>query len=138
MDEGASDVRVPLLVGLSGAASALVSLPLAAAAGEPYLSFSDVNAWMVVFAAGLFTILFAGPFVIEVRLRDRVPDRDNRWEQALLIWGAVCAGVLLAGLLIGGTGGFSGDSLAGSAGLLIGIAAGLVEATLVVWLLSGG
>jgi len=137
MNEGASDPRIPLLTGFAGAAIAFVSLPLAAASGEPYLSLSDVNPWVIVFLVGVFTLLFAGPFAIERRLAPSVPDRDARWERALLIWGGVCAGVLVLALLVGSTSGFSGDSLAGTASLLVAIAAGLVEATLVVWLLSG-
>jgi hypothetical protein len=54
-----------------------------------------------------------------------------------LIWGGVCAVLLAGGLLVAGATGFEGDSLIGSAGLLVAIAAGLVESTLVVWLLSG-
>jgi hypothetical protein len=131
------DPRIPVLVALAGVAIAFVSLLLAAAAGEPYVSLSDINIWMVVFLGGVFTLLFAGPFAIEVRLRDRVADRDARWERALLIWGGVCGGLLVLGLVIAGASGFSGDSLTGSAALLVAIAAGLVEATLVVWLLSG-
>ena len=114
----------------------MVSLPLAAAAGAPYLSLSEVNVWMAIFLVGVFVALFAGPFAIERRLRDRLPDADARWERALLAWGAVCAGVLGAGLLLGASAGFSGDSLAGSSGALLAIAAGLVEATLLVWMVS--
>jgi hypothetical protein len=134
--EADSDARIPVLIGVAGAAIALVSLPLAAAAGEPYFSLSDVNVWMVAFLGGVFTLLFAGPFAIEVRLRERVADRDARWERALLIWGGVCGGLLAGGLLVAGATGFSGDSLVGSAGVLVAIAAGLVESTLVVWALS--
>jgi hypothetical protein len=137
MNEGDSDARIPVLIGVAGAAIALVSPPLAAAAGEPYFSLSDVNVWMVAFLGGVFTVLFAGPFAIEARLRERVADRDARWERALLIWGGVCAVLLAGGLLVAGATGFEGDSLIGSAGLLVAIAAGLVESTLVVWLLSG-
>jgi hypothetical protein len=131
------DPRIPVLVAVAGAAIALISLLLAAAAGEPYVSLSDINIWMVVFLGGVFTVLFAGPFAIESRVGDRVADSDARWERALLIWGGVCAGVLVLALVVGGASGFSSDSLTGGAGLLVAIAAGLVEATLVVWLLSG-
>ena len=49
-----------------------------------------------------------------------------------MIWGGVCAGVLVLALAVGSASGFSSDSLTGSASLLVAIAAGLVEATLVV------
>jgi hypothetical protein len=137
MPEPESDARIPALVGVAGAAIALVSLPLAAAMGEPYLRLSDVNVWMVVFLGGIFTLLFAGPFAIERRLSERVPDRDARWERALLVWGGVCAGVLVFGLALAWASGFDGDSLTAAAGVMLAIAAGLVEATLIVWLLSG-
>ena len=137
MERADRDPRIPVLVAFAAAAIAFVSLLLAAAAGEPYVSLSDINIWMVVFLGGVFTVLFAGPFAIESRVGDRFADSDTRWERALLIWGGVCAGVLVLALAIGSTSGFSSDSLAGSAALLVAIAAGLVEATLVVWLLSG-
>ena len=137
MEPAKRDARIPLLVAFAGAAAAVVSLLLAAAAGEPYVSISDMNFWMVVFLGGVFTLLFAGPFAIESRLGEHLADRDARWERALLIWGGVCAGVLVLALVLGSAAGFSADSLAGGASLMVAIAAGLVEATLVVWLLSG-
>ena len=116
MNEPDSDPRIPLLVGVAGAAIALVSLPLAAAAGAPYLSLADVNPFVVAFLVGVFTLLFAGPFVIERRLAGRVPDRDARWERALLIWGGICAVVLVLALVVGAAADFSGGSLAGPPG----------------------
>jgi hypothetical protein len=131
------ELRVPALGVSAGLATALGSLALAAAAGAPYLSADRVNGWIVVFAAGLLAALIATPFLIERLQRARIADGDKRWERALLYWGAISIGVLVIGLLLGAGGDFAGDSLAGSAGLLISIEAALVTGTMVVWLLSG-
>lgn len=126
--------RVAGLLAAVGAGAAVIGLALAGATGEPYLSADGVNGWLVVFAAGLLAALVTLPFGIEWRLRDRFPDRDRRWEVALLIWGAIA----LAALVIGFAAGFDTGTLAGAAGLIAVIEAGLVVATIVVWLLAGG
>lgn len=126
--------RLAGLLAVGGTATAVVSLLLAAAAGEPYLSGDGVNGWLVVFAAGLLAALIAFPFGLELRLRDRYPEHDKRWEVSLLIWGAAAAVVLGMALLAG----FDTGTLAGAAGLIAAIEAGGVIATIVVWLLSGG
>jgi hypothetical protein len=131
------ELRIPALGAGAGLATALVSLALAAAAGAPYLSADRVNGWIVVFAAGLLAALIATPFLIEHLQRSRIADGDQRWERALLYWGGISIGVLVIGLLLGSGGDFAGDSLAGSAGLLISIEAALVTGTMIVWLLSG-
>jgi hypothetical protein len=112
----------------------LVSLLLAGAVGEPYLEADGVNGWLVVFAAGLLAALVAFPFGIESRLRGRYPDRDRRWEVSLLVWG----GLAIALLAIAVIAGFETGTLAGAAGLITAIEAGLVVATIGVWLVSGG
>ena len=130
--------RAPLLGVVAGCGLSFAGLVLAEAAGEPYLTTDSVNAWIVVFAAGLLGALFAAPFAIERRMRPRIADGDRRWERALLAWGAVAIVVLLAGFLLGVSADWaSGSSLAGAAGLLITIEAALVLGTMVVWLLSG-
>lgn len=130
--------RLPLLGLLAGAGLAVCGLLLAGVAGEPYLTSDSVNAWIVVFAAGVLGALFAAPFAIERRMRPRIADSDKRWERALLAWGAIAIVVLLAGFLLGVSADWaSGGSLAGAAGLLITIEAVLVLGTMVVWLLSG-
>jgi hypothetical protein len=130
------ELRIPALGVSVGLATALVALALAAAAGEPYLSADRVNGWIVVFAAGLLAALIATPFLIERLQRARTADGDARWERALLYWGAISIGVLVIGVLVGSGGDFAGDSLAGSAGLLVAIEAALVTGTIVIWLLS--
>ena len=126
--------RVAGMLAVGGGATALVSLILAGAAGEPYLEADGVNGWIVVFAAGLLAALIAFPFGVELRLRERYADRDRRWEVSLLIWGGLAAIVMLIAILAG----FDTGTLAGAAGLIAAIEAGLVIATIGVWLLSGG
>lgn len=126
--------RAAALLAIGGAATALVSLILAGAAGEPYLEADGVNGWLVVFAAGLLAALIAFPFGVELRLRERYADRDRRWEVSLLVWGGLSAVILVVAILAG----FDTETLAGAAGLIAAIEAGLVIATIAVWLVSGG
>ena len=113
---------------------AVVSLLLAEATGAPYLAADGVNGWIVVFAAGMLATLIAFPFGLEVGLRERVLDRDRRWEVALVSWGGVAIAILAIALVAG----FDTVSLAGAAGLIAAIEAALVVGTIAVWLLSGG
>lgn len=126
----------PALFIAAGLATALVSLALAGAAGPPYLSLSELNPWLVVFAIGLFAALFATPFAIHARVGGLL-EADARWERALLLWGAVALLALGLGLLAGLPSGFGSDSLAGSAGLVVVVEAVLVLGTLAAWLLAG-
>jgi hypothetical protein len=124
----------PFLV--AGSALAVVSIPLAGAAGPPYLSLESLSPWLVVFAIGLFAALFSVPFAIHRRLGGRL-EADARWERALLLWGAVALVALALGLALGLAGSFAGESLAGSLGLVILAEAAMVIATLLAWLVSG-
>jgi len=126
--------RIAGVLAVGGGATALLSLGLAGAAGEPYLEAEGVNGWLVVFAAGLLAALISMPFGIELRLRDRYRDRDRRWEISLLAWGGLAALLLVASFAAG----FDTGTLAGAAGLITAIEAGLVIATIGVWLLAGG
>jgi hypothetical protein len=121
----------------AGAAVAIVSIPLAAAAGPPYLSFSSLSPWLVTYAIGLFAGLFATPFFIHSRLGGEL-EADARWERALMWWGAVALAVLGASVILGLPSGFDTDSLGGALGVVGICEAVLVLATLVFWLLSGG
>jgi hypothetical protein len=136
VNEAATKGRRPALFAVAGLGVAAISLPLAAAAGEPYLSLSELNPWLVVYAIGLFTWLFAMPFAIHGRIGGML-EADARWERALLWWGALAVAVLAVGLVAGLPSGFASDSLAGSTGLVTVVEAGLVLGTLVVWLISG-
>lgn len=128
---------MPALVCLAGLWVALAGLVLAAVAGPPYLSGEGVNAWIVGFAAGMFAALLAVPFVVERLLQAGVPDRDRRWDRVVPIWAAVALAVLALGLLCGAAGGFAGDSLVGSTGLLAAVEAGIVVVAVIFVLLSG-
>ncbi|HSF01430.1 MAG TPA: hypothetical protein VLA62_00375 [Solirubrobacterales bacterium] len=113
------------------------ALILAEVSGPPYLSTDGVNGWIVVFAAGLFAVLLAAPFALEGRLRASDAESDAGWERVVPLWGAIALAALAAGVLAGVSGGFAGDSLAGSAGLVATIEAGLVVIALAFVLLSG-
>jgi len=128
---------VPGLALFAGGMVAAGALILAAVSGPPYLSTDGVNGWIVLFAAGLFAGLLATPFAIERRLRASQPESDARWDRVVPLWGAVALALLVAGILTGASGGFAGDSLAGSAGLLATIEAGIVVVALLFVLLSG-
>jgi hypothetical protein len=132
-----SPLRAPLLALLAATLLAVAALVLAAASGPPYLGSGGVNGWIVVFAGALFAALLVVPFAIERRLRASHPKDDARWDRAVPLWGAVALAVLVAGALVGAGGGFAGDSLAGSAGLVMTIEAGLVVVALGAVLLSG-
>jgi hypothetical protein len=121
---------------VAGLALAAIAIPLAAASGGPYLSLSELNPWLVIFAIGLFAALFATPFAIHSRVGGLLED-DARWERAVLLWGAVAAAALGVGLLCGLPSGFASDSLVGSIGLVIVVEAVLVLGTLLAWLLAG-
>jgi hypothetical protein len=127
--------RRPLLFIAIGGAVAVVSIPLAAAAGPPYLSLESLSPWIVTLAIGLFAALFATPFAIHGRLSGEL-ERDARWERALLLWGGVAAALLAFGLVCGLPSGFDSGSLAGAVGIVFVAEAVLVLATLVVWMLS--
>jgi hypothetical protein len=87
--------------------------------------------------AALFAFLLATPFTIERLLRDTHPDADARWDRAVPAWGVVALFVIAVGLLLGIAGDFAGDSLAGSAGLLMIGAGGLVLVAVLFMLLAG-
>jgi hypothetical protein len=136
--EGARDeIRISALIVLAGSGAALLSALLAAVSGGPYLTASDVNGWIVVFAAALFGALFGAPFLIERLMRTRIEDSERRWERSLLAWGGVALAALFVFVGVGVVGEFSGHSLAGSLGIVGGIEALLVLGTMLVWILSG-
>jgi len=132
--DGERSGRFAALLALSGTAVAVVSALLAGAAGGPYLEDDGVNPWLVVFAASLMCALVAFPFGLEVRLRERFPDRDKRWETSLIIWGLVAAVLLAVGLIAG----FKTATLGGAIGVIVVIESALVAGTVLVWLVAGG
>jgi len=132
-----STARPAALICGIGLLIAALSLLLAAIAGPPYLGLEGINGWMIVFVAALFAALIAIPFALEARLRGSHPDSDARWDRAIPIWGGIALMVTVLGGLIGASGGFGGDSLAGSAGLLAAGAGGLVLIAVATAMLSG-
>ena len=126
--------RFAALLAFGGTAVAVVSAAIAGTAGGPYLEADGVNPWLVVFAAGLMAALLAFPFALEVRLRERHPDREKRWEASLVIWGGVAGVLLAAGLLAG----VETSTLGGALGLIVVIEAALVAGTVLAWLIAGG
>jgi hypothetical protein len=117
--------------------AAAAALVLAGVSGPPYLSIDGVNGGIGGFAAGLFAALLAIPFAIQGRPRAGDAESDAGWERVVPLWGAIALAVLVGGVLAGVSGGFAGDSLAGSAGLVATIEAGLVVVALGAVLLSG-
>src|SRR5882724_3868555 len=126
MQPDATAERAGAVVCLIGLPVVALSLVLAAIAGPPYLGLSGINGWMIVFAAALLAALIAIPFVLEARLRGSHADSDARWDRAIPAWGGIALVVTVVGALIGASGDFAGDSLAGSAGLIAAGAGGLV------------
>lgn len=126
--------RIAGWLAVGGFTVAALSIPLASAAGEPWLSAEGVNPWVVVFAGGLLAGLVAVPFGIEGALRTRIADRDRRWELSLLVWGTL-AGAILVGCLIAGIG---TATLGATLALIAAVEAAIATATIVAWLLAGG
>ena len=133
-DKPTNERRATLFV-VGGAATAIVSIPLAAAAGAPYLSLGSLSPWIVTYAIGLFAALFATPFLIHARLGGEL-EADARWERAMLWWGLVAAAVLGASVICGLPSGFDPDTLGGAIGIVGIVDAGLILVTLVVWMLN--
>ena len=132
-----TNARIPALCLVIGVAVTVVTVPLAAVDGPPYLSLDALSPWIVAFAIGLFAAAFAAPFVIHASLGGAL-EADARGERALLWWGAASLVALVVGVLLGAPSGFGSDSLAGSLGLVIVAEAVLVLGTLIAWLISGG
>jgi hypothetical protein len=128
--------QAPRLVIIAGIAVAFAGLLLAAVADAPYLSADGINAGVLIFGVGLFAALFATPFALERRLRDREDDRDRRWERALVQWGLIAAAVLAGGVLMALGFGLHGSTLGGSLAIVVLLVGALIAGTLVAWMLS--
>ncbi len=127
--------RRAVLFVVAGAATAIVSIPLAAAGGPPYLSLDSLSPWLVTYAIGLFAALFATPFLIHARLGGDL-EADARWERAMLWWGAIAVAVLGASVICGLPSGFDSDTLGGAIAIVGIVDSGLILATLVAWMLN--
>ena len=71
-------------------------------ASGPYLSTSEgIEAWLLVYALGVFGLLLFAPFALHRRIASSEKDRDRRWELAIVAWGGVAlAAALLFGLIL--------------------------------------
>lgn len=125
--------RLAAIACVTGSGASGISLILAAVAGGPYLAAEGISPWIVTFAVGLMAALFSIPFALEPRLRERWPDRDKRWEMAMVFWAAISVPVLLLSIATG----LDTGSLLGAAGLIALIESGLVVGTIAFSVLSG-
>jgi hypothetical protein len=127
----------PALALVASLAVAIVSIVLAGISGGPYLDLSSLNLWVAVFAVAAFGALLLIPFATERRLKAAHPEQGEFSERSLLIWGGAAAITLFIGAVLIAAYGFSpASSLADAIGLLLVIDAGMVVATLIVWILS--
>ncbi len=97
-----------------GAVVAAIGLLAAAAEGHPYLSLDEVNLGIVLFAVGLFTALFAAPFVLQLTIFASIRGSDRRWERSVLGWAGVAALASLGFGLVGLADSFDRDLLLGA------------------------
>jgi hypothetical protein len=125
------------LLGVLGLAVATIAAGLAAVTGGPYLTADAVNPFSVLYLVALFGALFAVPFWIEASLRDSQPDRDVRWERALVVWGIAAAAVIGLGVMLWAGFGIDGASYGGSLAIATLVDGVVVVGTLVAWMLSG-
>ncbi len=102
----------------------------------PYLTTDGINAGVILFAVGLFAALFATPFAFERSRRATEPDRDRRWERALIRWGVVAGAVFGVGLGLALVLGPHGRTLGGSIAIVTLADALLIIGTLVAWMFS--
>ena len=118
--------------------ASFLALIAAAGAGEPYLTFDDLNVWIVVFAITAFGALMAAPFAIDRALDRAYPQEADHWEKAMAAWGGICALVTGAAALLVLGGDFSAaQHLADAAGVILLAEAGGALCVLGVWLVGG-
>lgn len=122
-------------VGLLASALALIA---AGGAGPPYLTFDDLNPWIVVFAFTAFGALMAAPFAID-RALDRVkPQEADHWEKAMAAWGGICLVITaIAAMLVFGGDFSAARHLADAAAVILLAEAGAALCVLLVWLVGG-
>jgi hypothetical protein len=120
----ASAVRLGALAGAGVAAGGLIAVALS---DGPYLSFSELSPWLVVWAIGLFALLGCAPFALHSRVAAGTEDRDRRWELAVVAWGGVALAGAVGFGLIALLEGFEGSGALGAIALV-----GLAECCLVV------
>lgn len=124
--------RVPVLAAAGAAIVALVGLTGTLLSDGPYLSFSALSAWIVLWTVGLFALLLLAPALLHRRMPARDGDGDRRWELTVVAWGA---GALAAGAgfaAIAAAEGFATGSALGALALV-----GLAESGLVAGAVLG-
>ena len=128
----------PLAALGSCVAASVLALFAAKGAGAPYLTFDDLNLWIVVFAITAFGALMAAPFAID-RTLDRVyPQEADHWEKAMAAWGGICLLLTaIAALLVFGGDFSAARHLADAAGVIVLAEAGGALCVLGVWLVGG-
>jgi hypothetical protein len=129
--------RTPLQIAAVAAVVGAIALVFAAITGPPYLGSGGVNGWLIGFAMALFAFLLAIPFAVERLLAATHPDAEARWDRAVPAWGGIALLMTVLGVAVGIAGDFSGDSLAGSVGLVMTGAGGLVLVAVLFMLLAG-
>lgn len=128
--------EAPRLAIFAGLSVAIIGLVLALIADGPYLTLDHVDVGVVLFAVGLFVALFATPFAFERTLRSSEPDRDRRWERALIRWGLVAGGVIGFGVVLAVGFGLDGGRLGGALAIAVLGDGALIAGTLLAWMLS--
>jgi hypothetical protein len=126
----------PRLAIAAGLGTAALGFLIAALSDGPYLTIDGINAGVILVAVGLFAALFATPFAFERATRELEPDRERRWERALLRWGGVSAAVLASGVVLAFAFGLHGATLGGSLAIVLLADALLILGTLVAWMFS--
>lgn len=102
----------------------------------PYVSWGELNPWLVVWAVALLALLGLAPFALHNLVAGRTADTDRHWELAVLAWGAAALGGLLCfGVVALGAG--TGSAL-GALALVGLIECGLVVAAVALLMLTTG
>lgn len=128
--------EAPRLAIFAGVSVAIIGLVLALISDGPYLTLDHVDLGVVLFTVGLFAALFAMPFALERGLRPSEPDRDRRWERALIRWGLVAVGVVGLGVVLAVGFGLDGGDLGGALALAVLADGLLIAGTLLAWMVS--
>jgi hypothetical protein len=128
----------PLVAAGVSLLASVIALIAAAGAGAPYLTFDDLNPWIVVFAITAFGALMATPFAIDRALDRLHPQEADHWEKAMAAWGGICLLITaIAALMVFGGDFSAARHLADAAGVIGLVEAGSALCVLLVWLVGG-
>ena len=121
----------------AGAGVAIVGAIGTLFASGPYLSVSQgIEAWLVVWGAGVFAVLMCAPFAIHDRVSPDKGDRDRRWEVAIVAWGGVALVLAVLGALVLLLGPGPDEAL-GALALMLLLETGLVLGAVLLLVLGG-